>query len=185
MANLNGLDYVLLFIMGFSSLSGFARGLVRQVFDLLAWVMSIYFAFSLGPTVGGELTRLFNLEAHLNRALGPLWGNFNVGSTATNILGFIIVLLVVRAIVEFVASVADFIARLPIVSSFNRMGGALLGFVKGVVVVFVFAALVKAMPAGTFTEHIEGSQVVATVLKLSPALYEYIRELIVKATALV
>ena len=94
-------------------------------------------------------------------------------------------LLLVRALVEFVANVADFVARLPIVSTFNRLGGAVMGFVKGVTVVFVVAALIKAMPVGQFTEHIEGSQVVATVLKLSPALYDYIRELIVKASALV
>ncbi|MDP3486873.1 MAG: CvpA family protein [Bacillota bacterium] len=185
MANLNGLDYVLLFIVGFSSLRGFARGLVRQVFDLLAWILSIYFAFSLGPSVGSELTRLFKLDTYLNTALGPIWGNFNAGATATNILGFIIVLLVVRALVEFVASVADFVARLPIVSTFNRLGGAILGFVKGIAVVFVVAALIKAMPVGQFTEHIERSQVVTTVLKLSPALYEYLKELIAKATALV
>lgn len=184
MANLNGLDYVLLVIIGLSTLSGLARGLVRQVFDLAAWVLSIYFAFSLGPTVGAELNKLVGLEAHLNRALGPIWGNFEVGATATNVLGFVIVLLVVRAVVEFIASVADFIARMPIVSTFNRLGGALLGFVKGVAVVFVISALIKAMPAGQFTAHIEGSHVVATVLRLSPALYDYLKELIGKATAL-
>lgn len=185
MAGLNGLDYVLLFVIGFSTLSGLARGLVRQIFDLVAWFLSIYFAFSLGPTVGSELNRLFNLEAHLNRSLGPLWGNFNIGSTAVNILGFILVLVLVRAVVEFVANIMDFIARLPIVSTFNRLGGGALGFVKGLVVVFVAAALIKAMPAGQFSETIDGSQVVSTVLKLSPTLYDYIRELIGKATTLV
>lgn len=184
MANLNGLDYVLLFIIGFSTIAGLGRGLVRQVFDLIAWVLSIYMAFNLGPTVAVELNRLFNLEAYLNRALGPIWGNFNVGSSAVNILGFILVLMVVRLIVEFVANMADFLARLPVINAFNRLGGAALGFTKGLAVVFIIAALVKAMPAGEFTQTIDSSWVVSSVLSISPALFEQIKQLIAKVRPL-
>lgn len=185
MTNLNGLDYVLLIVLGISTITGLSKGLVRQIFDLVAWFMSIYLAFAVGPSVGSELNRFFNLEAYLNTSLGPIWGNFNLGSTATNILGFVIVLLVVRAVVEFVASLADFIARLPVVSTFNRLGGAAMGFLKGMVLIFVVAALLKAMPAGQFSQQIEGSKVASTILSLSPTLYEYIKDLISKATALV
>lgn len=185
MANLNGLDYVLLIVIGFSTLSGFTRGLVKQVFDLLAWVLSIYFAFALGPRLGAELNRLFSLESLLNKALGPIWGNFSVGSTAVNVLGFILVLIIVRLLVDFIANVVDFMARLPIISTFNRLGGAGLGLLKGLAIVFVIATLIKALPTGEFTPYIEGSKVIGNVLKISPTLYEYIRELIVKVKVLV
>lgn len=184
MANLNSLDYVLLFIIGFSTIVGLSRGLVRQVFDLVAWVLSIYMAIGLGPTVAAELNRVLGLEAHLNKALGPIWGNFSVGSSAVNILGFILVLMVVRLIVEVVANMVDFVAKLPVINMFNRLGGAAFGFTKGLAVVFIIAALIKAMPAGEFTQTIESSRVVSSVVSLSPALYEQIKQLIARVRPL-
>jgi uncharacterized membrane protein required for colicin V production len=185
MPQFNGLDYVLLAVIGFSTFSGMSRGLVRQVFDLLAWLLSVYLAFVYGTAVGQELNRLFGLEGHLNTALGPLWGNFSIGAVAINILGFIIVLTLVRVVVEVVAGIMDVVSKLPIISTFNRLGGAALGFLKGTAVVFVIAALLRILPAGEFSGLIEGSYVITTVLAVSPALYEQIRELIGKARALV
>ena len=185
MPQLNGLDYVLLAVIGITTLVGLGRGLVRQVFDIVAWFLSIYLAFVLGPVLGQELDRLFGLEARLNTALGPLWGNFTIGSIAISILGFILVLAIVRVVVEFIAKLVDLVAKLPIISAFNRLGGAMFGFIKGTAVVFVIAAILMMLPAGEFSAQIENSYVVATVLTISPTLYEHIRDLIGKAGALV
>lgn len=176
--NLNTLDYGLLLIIAFFTLVGGSRGLVRQLFDLAAWGLSLYLAFAFGPTAALELNRIFGLEAYLNKALGPLWGNFNVGASAMNILGFVVVLIAVKLVVEIVAGMADLIANLPVIGSFNRLGGVAFGLAKGVAVVFVLSALLTALPVGGFSPHIDNSRVVAAVLSLSPALTAEIRGII-------
>ncbi len=168
--NFNALDYGLLLVIGFFAVMGGSRGLVRQLFDLAAWALSLYLAFLLGPTAAGELNRLFALDTYLNQALGPLWGNFNVGASAVNALGFLAVLIVVKLVVELVAIMADFLANLPIIGTFNRVGGVAFGLAKGVVIVFVISALLTALPMGQFSAYVENSRVVSAVLGLSPAL---------------
>jgi len=182
---LNGLDYVLLFVVAFFTLSGLSRGLVRQIVDLVAWVGSIYLAFSFGDQLAAELNRLFNLDVHLSQALGPLWGDFEIGAMAVNILGFVVVVCVTRMAAELLANALDMVAKLPVISSFNRLGGAALGFGKGVVIVFLVASVARAMPAGAFSAHIESSQVVNAVLRISPRFYEQLRDFILRVRPLV
>ncbi|MBT9153862.1 MAG: hypothetical protein DDT39_00524 [Firmicutes bacterium] len=176
--NLNALDYGLLLVIGFFALVGGSRGLVRQLFDLAAWVLSLYLAFLLGPTAAGELNRLFSLETYLNQALGPLGGNFNVGASAVNALGFIAVLIVVKLVVELFANMADFLARLPVIGTFNRVGGLAFGLAKGIAIVFVISALLTALPVGGFSRYVENSSVVSAVLDLSPALTAEIKSIL-------
>ncbi|MBS3986252.1 MAG: CvpA family protein [Selenomonadales bacterium] len=176
--NLNALDYGLLLVIGFFTLVGGSRGLVRQLFDLAAWALSLYLAFLLGPAAARELNRIFALEAYLNQALGPLWGDFNLGASAVNALGFIAVLIVVKLVVELVANMADLLAKLPIIGTFNRVGGLAFGLAKGVVIVFVVSILLTALPMGGFETHVANSRLVDAVLNLSPALTAEIRGII-------
>lgn|GEM_PF-828426 len=185
MPTLNGLDYVLLLVVAFFTLSGLRRGLVRQIVDLVAWAGSIYLAFTFGNQLAAELNRLFGLDVHLNQALGPLWGNFAIGVSAVNVLGFVAVLIMTRIAAGIVANALDMVAKLPVIRSFNVLGGAALGFGKGVLIVFLVATVARALPAGAFSPHIEGSQVVEAVLSLSPHFYEQLREFILRARPLV
>lgn len=174
--SLNALDYGLLLVIGFFTFVGGSRGLVRQLFDLTAWVLSLYLAFLLGPTAASELNRIFALENYLNQALGPLWGDFDVGALAVNALGFIAVLIAVKLAVELVAGLADILAKLPIIGTFNRVGGLAFGLAKGIAVVFVLSALLTALPVGGFGALVENSSVVGAVLNLSPALTTAVKQ---------
>jgi len=180
MPALNGLDYVLIVVLGFFILAGLARGFVRQIVDLAAWAAAIYLAFVYGSEVALLLVRLFALDVHLSRALGPIWGNFAVGSAAVNVLGFFVVFIVVRLVGAFIAGVLDLFARLPLLDSFNKLGGAGLGLIKGIVAIFLVSTIIKAMPVGAFSTHIEASFVVNAVHNISPDLYQYLRELILR-----
>jgi len=180
MPALNGLDYVLIVVLLYFILTGLTRGFVRQVVDLAAWGVAIYLAFTYGAEVARVLVRLFALDAHFSRALGPIWGNFEVGRTAVNVLGFIVVFIAVRLAGALTAEILDLVTRLPVLHSINQLGGAGLGLVKGIVAIFLVATIIKALPGGAFSSHIEASFVVNTVHSISPALYQYLRELILR-----
>ena len=181
----NGLDYGLLAVIALMTLSGLAKGLVRQVCDLFAWILSVYLAYRLGGAVGNELNRWFAIEEYFERALGPMVGDLSVGVIAVNVIGFIVVLIVVRLAVQLVSHLMDMVAKLPIISAFNRLGGALFGLAKGLLIVFIVASVLLMLPEGTLTGQIEGSYLVPTVLALSPKLYEQLKELFSKAKTLV
>jgi membrane protein required for colicin V production len=52
---MNGLDWVVVAILGVSVLSGFARGFVRTVLGLAGWIMAAIVAFRFGDMLGDAL----------------------------------------------------------------------------------------------------------------------------------
>ena len=185
MPALNLLDFGLLAVVALMTLSGLAKGLVRQLADLLAWVLSVYLAFHLGNAVGLELDRWFSIKEYFDRALGPMVGDLSVGEVAVNVVGFIVVLIAVRLAVQLAAHLLDMVAKLPIISTFNRFGGALFGLAKGLLIVFIAASVLVMLPEGALTGQIEGSYVIPAVLAISPNLYEQLKDLFSKARTLV
>ncbi len=61
--------------------------------------------------------------------------------TGTFIVLFVLCLIAVR----IVSKLAKFINKIPLIGSFNKGGGALLGLVAGIIAVFVFANIAKAV----------------------------------------
>ncbi|HSL93680.1 MAG TPA: CvpA family protein [Bacillota bacterium] len=182
---LNVLDYGLLVVVGLMTLGGLNKGLVKQLVDLFAWILSLYLAYHLGNAVGQELDRWFSLKEYFDRALGPVVGDLSVGDIAVNVVGFIAVLIAVRIGVEVVSHLLDMVTKLPVISTFNRFGGAIFGLAKGLLIVFIAASVLVMLPEGALTGQIEGSYVIPTVLAISPNLYEQLKELFSKARTLV
>ena len=185
MPSFNALDYGLLLLVGLMTLSGLAKGLVRQLCDLAAWILSLYLAFHLGSAVGLELDRWFSLKAYFDRALGPVAGGLSVGDIAVNVVGFLVVMIVVRIAVQLVSHLLDMVAKLPIISAFNRLGGAAFGLAKGLLMVFIAASVLVMLPEGTLGGQIDGSHLIPVVLTISPNLYEQLKDLFSKARTLV
>jgi uncharacterized membrane protein required for colicin V production len=181
----NALDYGLLVVVGLMTLSGLGKGLVRQVGDLFAWILSVYLAYHLGNSAGHELDRWFSLKEYFDRALGPVVGGLSVGEIAVNVVGFMVVLIAVRLAVQLVSHLLDMVAKLPVISTFNRFGGAVFGLAKGLLIVFIAASVLVMLPEGTLAGQVEGSYVIPTVLAISPNLYEQLKDLFSKARTLV
>lgn len=183
--SLNWIDLSLLIVVVLSAVSGFSRGLVRQVCDLLAWLVSIYLAYHLGGWAGHELDKLFGLQTYFERTLEPLFGGYSVGHIAVNVIGFILVLVVARVGVQLVAGFLDMVARLPVIATFNRLGGALFGLLKGAVIVFLAASLLAVLPEGPLATQIDSSFLLPRILAISPTIYEHLRDVFDKVRTLV
>ena len=181
----NALDYGLLLLVGAMTLSGLGRGLVRQLGDLFAWILSLYLAFHLGNAVGQELDKWFSLKQYFERALGPVAGGLSIGDLAVNVVGFLVVIIAVRIAVGLISHLLDMVAKLPIISTFNRLGGAVFGLAKGLLIVFIAASVLVMLPDGSLAGQIDGSYLIPAVLAISPNLYEQLKELFSKARTLV
>ena len=56
---------------------------------------------------------------------------------AINIIAMIIVFIVVRLVLGLLSNTLDIVGRLPVIRTFNRGGGLALGFVQGVIIVWI------------------------------------------------
>ena len=62
---------------------------------------------------------------------------------AINIVAMVLVFIVVRLILGFLAGVLDIVARLPVIKQFNRGGGLLLGLGQGMILIWLGLALMN------------------------------------------
>lgn len=89
---------------------------------------------------------VINSDAFTQYSEGALY-NINIyiseliAKVIIDLLSIIIIFIVAKIALNILGSVLNGIASLPIINQFNRLGGLIFGFVKGVLIVFIFAAI--------------------------------------------
>jgi membrane protein required for colicin V production len=111
-----GFDYVILAILLLSAVVGLVRGFLREVLSLVTWILAIWLAWKLGPS----------LEPWMGGALRQA----NYGLWAGRAIVFVLVLVVGG----ITGALVSHFARLSLFSGVDRLLGFLLGIARGVVV---------------------------------------------------
>ena len=84
-----------------------------------------------------------------------------VAKVIIDLLSIIIIFVVAKIALNILGTVLNGIASLPIIKQFNRLGGLIFGFIKGVLIVFIFAAImvpiVSIFPSSLLASALENS----------------------------
>ena len=119
------IDYIILAIVLVSAVTGLIQGFLREVFSLVSWVLAVWLAWKIGPS----------LEPHLGGVLRQapygLWA------------GRAIVFIAVLVIGGIIGAILNYYVRLSIFSGLDRLLGFVLGLVRGVVIVGVAVLLAQ------------------------------------------
>ena len=86
-----------------------------------------------------------NVETAKNEAISTL--TQKICDTAVKIISIILIFLAVRIIIMLLLSGFGIIKKLPLIGWFDRMLGALFGFIRGFLVVYLLLAVVTAFTA--------------------------------------
>ncbi len=142
-------DFAALVVLGLSGVMAFARGLIREVFSIIAFIgaviAAVFFAGMLSPLV---------------ESFTPLSGP--LASVAAGLLVFLIVFIVITVITSTVAKTAHQSTE---IGSFDRAAGLAFGILRGVLVVSLFVLLMRqttaadpATPADPMQDAIRGAR---------------------------
>jgi membrane protein required for colicin V production len=126
-------DFAALVVLGLSGVMAFARGLIREVFSIIAFIgaaiAAVFFAGMLRPMV-----------ENLTPLSGPL------ASVAAGLVIFLVVFIGVTVVTSTVAKTAHQSTE---IGSFDRAAGLAFGVLRGILVVALFVLLVRqATPDG-------------------------------------
>lgn len=113
---MNGFDVVLLLVLAGSVLNGFRQGFIVQIASIVGVVIGLAVARQEYVDVRHAIT---SVAPH-----GP-W---------TTVVAYLIVFLVVWTAVVLVARRIRFLVRLMLLGPLDRLGGALIGLLEGIVV---------------------------------------------------
>jgi uncharacterized protein YkwD len=127
---MNGVDFVLGAIVVLAMFGGYARGFIVGTIELASWLVSLVAAFFLYEYVGLLLDQVF-----------PWLGVWSFP------LSFFLVIIFIRMIVGFI--IGKMMEETPAHvhhSTFNKLLGAIPGFVNGVIYITIISALLLSLP---------------------------------------
>ncbi len=126
-------DAVMAVILVGFAVSGFRRGLIRSLVDLLGGIASLIAAVIFSQDFAKWARGFLGASA-------PKWMNDPVLSKAVAVL---VLFLLFEALIQTVASLLDHVFRLPGLRQINALFGGALGFGKGAVVVLLLCAVLR------------------------------------------
>lgn len=143
------------------------KGAVPEVPDAVSDSLSgatIWFdSLKIGNVPNKVITFFANLWDKASTAAGNV-GNSVIDVTANSIVSFltlVIVFVLVFIILSFIARSLDVVEKLPVIKQFNRMGGFLLGLVRGlfinVIIVSVFFILAMFLTGSPINTALQSS----------------------------
>jgi membrane protein required for colicin V production len=120
-------DFAALVVLGLSGVMAFARGLIREVFSIIAFI-------------GAVIAAVFfaGMAAPIIESVTPLSGLLS--TLAAGLLIFLVVFIIITVITSTVAKQAHQSTE---IGSFDRAAGLAFGILRGVIVVALFVLFVR------------------------------------------
>ncbi len=158
-------DIFLLIIFIYHLLSGFSRGLVKQLFDILGIILVVVLSIWGSRNFSYVLVEYINPENiiphhDLMVKLGVDVALVQAPQVIAGILTFLALFLLLSIVFKLFSGSFRWINRIPVIGMFNRIWGGILGAVVGLVFVYIVIASLSLIPLQFFIDALENSEVV-------------------------
>lgn len=182
-------DLIIIAVILLSTFLAYKKGLLKLAIGLCAFVISIVVTFILYQPISNLVINITSIDETVENAIYEKANNImeennkedeltnqliettknemlpeTARSLAINIVkgGVILVLFIAtKLIIRFVSVIADAIAKLPIISQFNKLGGLAYGLLRGILIIYVALLILKVPeqiePKNTVNQSIEQS----------------------------
>ena len=124
---MNFIDILLLIPLAYAAWKGFQKGLIIEVFILLAFFVGIYAGIHFSDFAANFLKEKFDL-----------------GSDYLPALSFTVTFLAIGAMVFFAGKAIEQVVKITALSPMNKMGGLLFGTLKMVLILSVFLSVLES-----------------------------------------
>lgn len=181
-------DFIIVLIIAISTFLAYKKGLVVVAIQLVAAVIAVLITLVLYKPVTSLVVNLTSIDETiqnqiLERANDAIENqNENkdkvIESIQKNMLpetartisinviqGAVIIILyaIMRIALRFITAIANWISKLPILNKFNKLGGAIYGAVRGIIIVYVVLIAISLIgevnPENNIYQSIENSSI--------------------------
>ncbi len=153
----NWLDIVFLLILLLSIFSGLKKGMVRQLCDLISFIVSWVLAFKLGPGVGQWLDGIFNISIFLSNIDNEILSFLHFEDYVVTLMGVFLVLSLSGILFILLGRILCLVSSLPLIKQVNSVFGAALGGAKGLLSIIFIIIILNFLPHPTILEAKETS----------------------------
>ncbi len=181
---MNWFDYLLLGIAAFYLIGGLIQGALKQLFNLFGFFIALALAFLGSRYLSGyvaaylkpdyflpyeEVLQCFGMALTVEDMMG-------LAAAAITFLAILLVLLIVFRLLLHWLTAAN---KIPVIGFFNRLGGALLGLLIGLLIDFAIISAVSLLPLSFLTEALNGSVVAGYLAQQLPLAYGEVKEVLI------
>jgi len=161
---MNLVDVFIIIILSIFVAQGAKRGMIDEVLGLTGWIVAVLLAIRFMGKVGSMLYGF---------AGGKL------PETLMIIMGFFIVLVVVRLAFQAVFAAFQRVFSQDAVTKVNKIGGAVFGFFKGALFISVLVLAISMAPLGLrFHRAEQGSLLFFHMQRFAPAVFNIVKKFI-------
>jgi len=150
---MNILDIIFIAVLLISTIMGLFRGATREIFSLGAVVCGVLGASRLYPKFTPYVTKYIS------------------NPVLANLLSFVIIFVVIAGVLMLISIILCKIWKILLLGWADRVGGALFGFVRGVVLIGVICALLSIFPLEKTKEMMENSKLLPSLEPVKEVLF--------------
>ncbi|MCG7346430.1 CvpA family protein [Sporosarcina sp. ACRSL] len=170
------LDLLLIILLLGGLITGFRRGLIVQLIHMTGFIIAFIVAYLYykqlaekfvlwipypGVTAGSKLS--WTVE------------QLDLDQTFYRMLAFVIIFIVVKFILQLIASMFDFLKFLPVLGFLSRFAGAALGFIEFYIIIFLLLYLSAMLPLNFIQELIGKSFLAEMIFEHTPVISEMVK----------
>lgn len=165
---------IILFVLLFGFLMGLRRGFVLQLVHLVGFIVSYIMAAIFYKKFAGQLSMWIPYpDLPDDSAWGIFLSTMPLENAFYNAVSFAVIFFGSKIILQTIAYMFDFIARIPVLRSVNKLLGAMLGFVEVYVITFVVLFLIALLPLGAVQEKVGNSFMAKLIVQHTPILSSF------------
>ncbi len=158
-------DMVLLVVFFLHLVSGFLRGMIKQLFDIFGFLLIIIaslwgsrlFSYVLADYINPE-----DIIPHheVMESLGMDVAFEAAPQLIAGVLTFLLLFVFLSIVFRLFSGGFRWVNRIPVIGFFNRVGGGVMGALVGVVFIYIIIAAVSLIPLQFFMDALKDSEVV-------------------------
>jgi uncharacterized membrane protein required for colicin V production len=172
---LNLFDWILILLLIGALIQGYQRGLVLQLASLITYFASLWVAYKFTDELAPELSKLWQMPESVQSGWLSL---FPMEKMIYSAMAFFLLFVGTKLVLSILVSVINQVAKLPVLSLFNRSGGVLFAFVKTLVVIVVVVNILHVLPWAPGQNAVKSSALAQTCLHMTPDLTKEVKDLL-------
>ncbi|ADL11947.1 CvpA family protein [Acetohalobium arabaticum] len=161
MQSINLLDFGIIIIIISSILRGYQKGMIRQVISIVALAVAFYVAMNNYQVVA----------VYFNN-------NFPITMSIAQVISFGLIVIVISAVINILGYLLNKLTGLLLLSMIDGMGGAILGLIKGGLIVYILLILISRVPFPAAEDSLQASILADKFLSLTPIFEDKLQEFI-------
>lgn len=164
------INLILIFFLCLGTVIGLRRGLILQSLHLIGSLGSFIIAKLFYADLAQKMTLMIPFPSTEGNYESKFLNMITNEMTFYNVVSFIVIFLLCKVILQFIATIFDYIAQLPLLNQMNRIFGAILGFIESHVLLFIVIFLLSMVPVTSVQTKLEESFIANLIANHTPIL---------------